>query len=90
MFKTRCKFKCTNIDDNSGSPTKMVTFETQYDETLAEDVSYTKYTPWGQMRVSIDNPRVLANLEVGKAYYIDISPCEPAASPYKDALKPCS
>lgn len=76
-MKARCKFVCAKIEDNAHSESsKVVTFEARYCPEVAEDIAYTKYTPWGSMRVCIDNPSVTAMLEVNKPFYIDISQAE--------------
>lgn len=73
-MKTRCKFVCSKIEDNMGHETsRVVYFETRYCPEVEEDIRFTKYTPWGNMRVCIDNPVVLEQLKEGKEYYIDIS-----------------
>jgi hypothetical protein len=74
-MNVRCKFKCRRIEDTVGSAAKEVTFETQYDPGLPEDVRFTKATPWGKLMVSIDNPAALEHLEVGRDYYLDLTPC---------------
>lgn len=71
MTKTRCKFVLTKKDDNNN-----FTFTTQYDSSIPEDQRYCDATPWGEMKVLINNPAVVPMFEVGKAYYIDITPCE--------------
>lgn len=66
----RSKMRVSKIEGNQ------VYFETQYDPTVPEDQRFTVATPWGNMMQAIDNPAAIAQLEVGKAYYIDISPAE--------------
>jgi len=72
-MKTRCKFECTKIDKESYHSGALVTFDTRYCPEVAEDERFTKATPWGKMEVYIDNPGVVAALQVGAHYYIDIS-----------------
>lgn len=76
----RCKFKVTNILpaypnlDPNQYPAKRVVFETQYDPSVEEDISFTKATPSGRMDVIIENTAVLAKLVVGQYVYLDINP----------------
>jgi hypothetical protein len=62
-----CKFVCSNIEDNK------VTFETMYDSNLPEDERFCNATPWGKLETIIDNPKALEQVEIGEAYYINIS-----------------
>ena len=38
--------------------------------------SWSKYTPSGQLHMSITNPTAIDLFEKGKAYYLDFSPVE--------------
>lgn len=51
-------------------------FRCQYDNTVIEDRSFCKATPTGEARFQIDNPAVMNQLVIGKAYYFDISSAE--------------
>lgn len=77
MNKTRCKFRCVSSEPQfEGSEGRKVVLETQYDQSLPEDQSFTRATPWGRMEVLIDNPAALAAMafEPGKCYYVDLTP----------------
>jgi len=78
MTKIRCKFVCTDKAALEGSldGTHKVKFEARYHPETPEDQRFTKATPWGSLDVSISNPTALAALEVGKAYYLDLSPAD--------------
>ena len=39
-----------------------------------ENVRFTKATPWGDIKLGVDNPAALAQFEVGKYYYVDFVP----------------
>jgi hypothetical protein len=74
----RCKFQITSIlpaypNTDPSSDAKRVVFETRYDNTVAEDQAFTKYTPTGRMDVMIDNPSVTNQFAVGDNVYIDIT-----------------
>jgi hypothetical protein len=52
-----------------------VTFETRYDSKICEeDAGFQTATPWGEVVFAIDNPKAIAQLEVGKHYYFDVTP----------------
>jgi hypothetical protein len=72
----RCKFVCQSIQDNGTPESKRVTLGTQYDPELPEDQRFTRWTPSGTLDVVIDNPAAVAQLAVGKAFYVDLLPVE--------------
>lgn len=53
-------------------------FRCQYDQKVAEDISFQKATPTGHAEFQIDNPRAAEQLVIGRAYYVDFTPCDPA------------
>lgn len=74
----RCKFQITNLlpaypSSEPESTAKRVVLETRYDNTIAEDRAFTKYTPTGRLDVVIDNPSVTDELKVGDFVYVDIT-----------------
>lgn len=77
-MSVRCKFRCAAITDipvdGGPSTTKQVVFNTEWDPTIPEDERFTKATPWGNLDIYIDNPAAIAELEVGKFYYLDLTP----------------
>lgn len=52
---------------------KRVVFEPRYDDNLPEDQRFFKATPSGRLDIVVDNPTVLADLNVGDYVYIDIT-----------------
>ena len=72
--RARCKFRCTQADpDQSGGV--QVAFTAAYDQPLAgEDIAFNRYTPSGSMTSYINNPALNGFYEVGKEYYIDVTP----------------
>lgn len=77
-MRTRCKFNLISVEPvpYSDPPTSKFRFETRYCPEVPEDIRFTKWTPWGEMVVSISNPVVLKEFEVGKDYYVEIFPTE--------------
>ena len=41
-----------------------------------ENKSFAKYTPSGEIKLGITNPAAFDQFEMGKAYYIDFTPCD--------------
>jgi len=74
MTSTRCKFKCTNVNDTSSGdmPSATVTLEAVYCPEVPDDIRFSKYTPWGKLEVGISNPDAIPMFEIGKQYHIDI------------------
>jgi hypothetical protein len=77
-MNARCKFQITAIlpaysNTDPASDAKRVVFETRYDNSVAEDHAFTKYTPSGRLDVLIDNPAVTSQFAVGDHVYLDIT-----------------
>jgi hypothetical protein len=73
MTNVVAKMKLSSVTDTHYGPAYKSTklrFECQYDQKLAEDVSFSKATPSGHCEMQIDNPTALEQFEVGKAYYV--------------------
>jgi hypothetical protein len=56
-----------------------VTFTTVYENTPpgevdTENARFTKATPWGDIRLGIDNPAALEQFQPNKEYYVDFTP----------------
>ena len=49
-------------------------YRCQYDDTKAEDISFSKSTPSGQAEFLVDNPVAIQQLVIGKCYYVDFTP----------------
>lgn len=74
---TRCKFVCNSVEDFGGS--KKVHLNVVYaPDANGEDANFTKATPWGELKMSIDNPAASTQFVPGKYYYADISEVMPA------------
>jgi len=66
----RAKVRCNAIGERT------VDFTTVYepeDERDTENQRFTKATPWGDIRLGVDNEAALAQFEVNKQYYVDFS-----------------
>lgn len=78
--KVRAKFFVSNIQNHqTGNPddfyatvTLMPVFGTYGDGK--ENESWSRYTPSGEIRMSITNPAAVDALELGKAYFVDFTP----------------
>ena len=69
---TRCKFVCNSVEDFG--QTKQVKLTVTYaPDANGENANFTKATPWGECKLSIDNPDASVQFEPGKYYYADFS-----------------
>lgn len=60
----RAKVRCDGI------------FSTVYEtdaQKSDENVRFTQATPWGQIKLGIDNPKALSAFEKDKYYYVDFT-----------------
>lgn len=71
-MSVRAKVTCEGIEGNA------VTFRTVYEPHGANDENarFTKATPWGEIRLGIDNPAALEQFIPGKSYYVDFTAAE--------------
>lgn len=78
MSTTRAKFRCASVefwgDPANPETQRNFTFQAVYDHTTAENERFTRATPWGELKMRVDNPAV--QFEVGKYYYLDFTPAE--------------
>lgn len=75
----RCKMKLEGVYADIWGGAKAL-FRCQYDpHSTPEDKSFQKATPSGHAEFQIDNPAAAEQLIIGKHYYVDFTPVEPAA-----------
>jgi len=70
-MSVRSKVRCTSVVNNT------VCFSTVYEPDAAKDTEnarFTKATPWGDIRLGIDNPEALAQFQPNEEYYVDFTP----------------
>ena len=67
----RAKMTVQSVEGN------VLTMGCQYDpEVKAEDRSFMQATPWGELRMGIDNPKALEQFTPGKVFYVDFVPVQ--------------
>jgi hypothetical protein len=70
----RAKFMLTEVTEGYWNRnSKRLVFSPQYDTSIPEDLRFATATPSGRFEMQVDNPAALAQLELGKTYYFDIS-----------------
>lgn len=70
-MSVRCKFK---VDSNEITGDEAYVKLSAVTSGSEENASFFKYTPSGQLSLGVVNKAAAEQLEVGKEYYIDISP----------------
>jgi hypothetical protein len=79
MPTTRAKFRCVSVETfhaNDPDGQRNYRFSAEYDTTIPEDQRYAKYTPIGNVSITVTNPNV--SFEPGKSYYLDFTPVDAA------------
>lgn len=69
----RCKVRCESITESTNG------HSVQFFPVSGgskENEQFFKYTPSGDIRLSIVNPAVVEQLKVGAQYYVDFTPVE--------------
>lgn len=72
---TRAKFRCQSVETFGASPEegqRTYRFWAVYDDSVPEDQRYARYTPSGELRITVTNPAV--SFVPGQSYYLDITP----------------
>jgi hypothetical protein len=72
-MSVRAKVTCNGVQGNT------VTFSTVYEPDASKDTEnarFTQATPWGEIKMGIDNPAALKQFAQGKTYYVDFIPVE--------------
>lgn len=76
MPQVRAKFVCTNVNDSPEYQQKMVALMPVTTES-EENKSFSKYTPAGNVQLSISYETEASNFfEEGKEYYLDFTKAE--------------
>ena len=52
----------------------MVILQCRYDESLPEDQSFSKATPYGHIQMAVSNPAAAEQFKIGQAFYVDFTP----------------
>lgn len=76
-MSVRAKVRCNAKTQNE------VHFTTVYEPDAVADTEnarFTKATPWGDIRMGIDNPTAMEQFEVNHEYYVDFTPVKGATS----------
>jgi hypothetical protein len=70
-MSVRAKFRCRAVE-HRGEDQRMVTFDAVSAET-PENKTWSKYTPWGEIKMAITNPAAFEQFEPGQEYMVDFT-----------------
>lgn len=77
MHQVRAKFTCTEVTQYAGGSKKVVLQPvTPPPNASEEDKAFWKYTPSGNLTMTIDNPPASSLFNAGGRYYIDFTAVE--------------
>ena len=79
------KFTVTRHEINTyeGNFTQTTVYlQPRYESKIEEDKRFSKATPSGEMKLVVDNKEALAQLEVGKAFYVTFNPVPEGVTAY--------
>ena len=68
----RAKVRCESVTTENNEVRFHTVYETDAQKS-DENVRFTRATPWGEIRLGIDNPAAREQFEAGKYYYVDFS-----------------
>ena len=72
------KFKVTKIEQAHNSETQQITMMAVTDKPFnpdgeSDDNSFAKWTPSGELRMTITNPKLVGVLKEGQKYYLNFT-----------------
>lgn len=72
----RGKFRLHSITENASDSGKSLTFLAvcPADGEIEENAKYHKYTPCGELKMTVNNPSALEQFKLGEYYYLDFTP----------------
>ena len=76
----RAKFEVTQITSHSWSDRhRTIILQPRYDDTIPEDRRFQEATPSGTLEMMVTNPAALAELTLGREFYLDFVPIDAEA-----------
>lgn len=79
-MSVRAKFQVQKITQISWQPNaREITLAPMYDTSIPEDRRFSDATPNGSFTMYVNNPTAVDELELGKFFYIDLTPVEAEA-----------
>lgn len=76
-MSVRAKFRVTSVEDFGQS--KTVKLNAVCADEVPENQRYHRYTPYGELKMTIDNPGASDQFKPGVEWYLDFTPVAPKA-----------
>jgi hypothetical protein len=73
-MSTRAKFRVDSVQTFADPNRRTYALSAVSDSGTPENERFTKYTPWGELKMTVDNPAVV--LTPGEVYYLDFTKAE--------------
>lgn len=72
----RAKFRLQSVTSNAGYTGQQLVFTavSPPDGEIEENKKFHKYTPQGELKMTVDNPPAQEQFKVGEYYYLDFTP----------------
>lgn len=70
----RAKFRCVVVEDYGQSKKVKFTAVCSAPGEIGENERFTRYTPSGEMWMTVDNPAASEQFVPGEFYYLDMTP----------------
>ena len=75
MGNIRCKFRVVGIKKTLEAQSEIVSLSAVGGGT-PENESFSKWTPQGDLSITVNNPNVVGTITLGAYYYLDLTLCE--------------
>lgn len=73
----RAKFRVISVaQDIYQAQARTIKLSPQYDQSIPEDQRFAQATPTGELTMYVNNPAAVAELAIGKYFYLDFTPVE--------------
>ena len=73
----RAKFRVTAVIEHADNATaRTIKMMPHYDQSIPEDRRFAQATPTGELSMYVNNPVAVAELTIGKYFYLDLVPVE--------------
>lgn len=83
-MRVRAKFRVQSVEDFGQSKTVKLTAVCPEPGEIGENERYHRYTPFGELKMAIDNPSAADAFTPGKDFYLDFTPVEEARAAADD------
>ena len=79
MSKMRAKLKISDIEPSGDTETlsfHAVSASSYGEDGLDENNTFARFTPWANLKMTINNPDLVGSFKVGQEFYVDFTLAE--------------